>query len=158
MSSEIVKLNVGGEHFVASRTTLCSVKDSVLAKMFGPDSQFAPPVEISGEIFLDRNPAAFPYLLDYLRNRCRLTVEPPKEILPRLRADADYFGLVNLVQRCDRLLKKPEPQKPQPQKPHYKYYKTHDFSSYKNPEFKLVQVVPAVGVGTTEFIFERIQE
>lgn len=73
-ANEILKLNVGGKHFVTTRTTLTSVKDSMMAKLFAgtADSEFAPPLEIDGEVFMDRNPAAFGILLDYLRDGCRL--------------------------------------------------------------------------------------
>eukprot|EP00977_Amphora_coffeiformis_P023405 scaffold13276_cov151-Amphora_coffeaeformis.AAC.3 len=74
-ANEILKLNVGGKHFITTRTTLASVKDSMLAKLF----------------------AAFGILLDYLRDGCRLLKDASAEILPRLRADAGYFGLQNLV-------------------------------------------------------------
>lgn len=162
-SSEILKLNVGGaEHFVTTRTTLCAVKGSMLASMFGPDSEFAPPKEIDGEIFLDRNPAAFPYVLDYLRDGCRLVVDPPKEILPRLRADADYFGLVRLVKCCDQLLSKSQPKKTpatsNPPRPVF-FLKTDNVESVPSNDWKLVQVVPAVVANgkvrtRTEFVFE----
>ena len=67
-SIDIIRLNVGGQHFITTRATLCAVEGSVLATMFCSDSNFAPPIEIEGkEVFLDRNPIAFGYILDYLR-------------------------------------------------------------------------------------------
>eukprot|EP00977_Amphora_coffeiformis_P024594 scaffold16355_cov170-Amphora_coffeaeformis.AAC.6 len=50
----------------------------MLAKKFAKDSSFAPPLQgtNSGRAFLDRNPETFPFVLDYLRNGCRLVYEP----------------------------------------------------------------------------------
>ena len=59
-SIDIIRLNVGGQHFITTRATLCAVEGSLLACMFCSDSNFAPPIEIEGkEVFLDRNPTAF---------------------------------------------------------------------------------------------------
>ena len=41
-----LRLNVGEQCFVTTRTLLCIVEGSMLAAIFSPDSQFAPPVEI----------------------------------------------------------------------------------------------------------------
>ena len=98
-SIDIIRLNVGGQHFITTRATLCAVEGSLLACMFRSDSNFAPPIEIEGkEVFLDRNPIAFSYILDYLRDGCHVMVDLPsnnneKALLQRLRTDADYFGL-----------------------------------------------------------------
>jgi hypothetical protein len=96
--------------------TLCAVEGSLLANMFRSDSNFAPPIEIDGggggggEVFLDRNPISFGYILDYLRDGCRVMVDLPSNnndeeaLLQRLRTDADYFGLEGLVLYCDTKL------------------------------------------------------
>lgn len=41
-----LRLNVGEQCFVTTRTLLCIVEGLMLAAIFSPDSQFAPPVEI----------------------------------------------------------------------------------------------------------------
>lgn len=93
--------------------------------------------------------------------------DPPKEILPRLRADADYFGLSNLVEHCDRLLLKPppSPRKPATPKPHYSYQSTTRIDDFCYPsDWKLVKVIPPVaddkGFVTKQarFVFERVVE
>jgi hypothetical protein len=105
-NNAIIRLNVGGQHFVTTRATLCAVEGSLLANIFRSDSTFAPPIEtIGGEVFLDRNPIAFGYILDYLRDGCRMVVDLSNNyegaLLQRLRTDADYFGLDDLVHYCD---------------------------------------------------------
>ena len=97
-SIDIIRLNVGGQHFITTRATLCAVEGSLLTSMFCLDSNFAPPIEIEGKVFLDRNPIVFGYILDYLRDGCHVMVDLPSNnneeaLLQRLRTDADYFGL-----------------------------------------------------------------
>jgi hypothetical protein len=100
--NDILRLSVGGQLYVTTRATLCAEEGSMLAKKFIPDSQFAPPTEIEpGIIFVDRNPATFDLILDYLRNGCRMVARPPSNLRLLLRAEADYFGLVKLVEACD---------------------------------------------------------
>ena len=58
--NDIIDLNVGGTRFSTSRQTLLSDPDSMLAKMFDPDSAFsAPGVKKEGAYFLDRDPIHF---------------------------------------------------------------------------------------------------
>ena len=40
--NSVVTLNVGGTKFVTTRQTLCSDPDSMLAKMFDPESPLQP--------------------------------------------------------------------------------------------------------------------
>jgi hypothetical protein len=100
----IVHLSVGGRRFSTLRTTLCADPDSMLAKTFAEDSPFRSPLQDddNGCFFLDRNPETFPYVLDYLRNGCRLLHEPPSTLLTGLGADAEYFGLTGLVNACSQ--------------------------------------------------------
>jgi hypothetical protein len=57
---EIIRLNVGGRHFVTTRQTLCAEAGSMLAVQF----------DLDGAIFIDRNPQTFEIVLDYFRNGC----------------------------------------------------------------------------------------
>ena len=68
--TDIIKLNVGGETFLTTRSTLVSCPDSLLAKMFDPDSG-RPPAAVTegGGYFLDQNPRYFGVILDWLRYR-----------------------------------------------------------------------------------------
>lgn len=61
-----------------------------------------------GNVFLDRNPAHFSYILDYLRLNCHKLPDAPTEQakLEALRAEADYFGLVGLVDCCNKKITK----------------------------------------------------
>jgi hypothetical protein len=100
--NDLLRLSAGGQLFVTTRATLCAYEGSMLASKFSPDSQFAPPIEIEpGLIFLERDPATFGLILNYLRNGCRMVTKSPTHLLPLFRAEADYFGLVKLVASCD---------------------------------------------------------
>ena len=67
--NDIIKLNVGGETFLTTRSTLVSCPESLLAKMFDPDSD-RPPAAVTegGGYFLDVNPRYFAIILEWLRH------------------------------------------------------------------------------------------
>jgi len=95
MSSKWVKLNVGGQLFHTTLTTLLTWPDSLLAKMFESESGFAPPYSENGVYFLDSNPKYFAVILDWLRYG---EIMVDADINPRNVAKvADYFGLEKLV-------------------------------------------------------------
>jgi hypothetical protein len=66
-NDEIIKLNVGGAHFEAWKSTLLKYPDSMLGRLFTTSSQLAKPNE-DGEYFFDRNPDYFNAILNYLRS------------------------------------------------------------------------------------------
>ena len=63
-----VKLDVGGTKFKTTRGTLTSAPESLLAKMFDPDSE-RPPAALSedGYYLIDACPRAFAIILNWLR-------------------------------------------------------------------------------------------
>jgi hypothetical protein len=171
-SIDIIRLNVGGQHFITTRATLCAVEGSLLATMFCSESNFAPPIEIEGkEVFLDRNPIAFGYILDYLRDGCRVMVDLPSNnneeaLLQRLRTDADYFGLDGLVLYCDTklriIIKKQYNERDNAAKlVHYLYEQNSD-GTCPGPGWRLYKHIPSIydsdgkNVERGKFIFERI--
>ena len=93
----MIKLNVGGTLFTTTVATLTKYPDSMLAAMFNPESE-RPPAEKddNGNFFMDRDPRAFEYILQFLRN-ARL----PKEIvgcsIEQVEWEADYFSLQELL-------------------------------------------------------------
>ena len=89
----IIDLNVGGTRFQTSRQTLTADTNSMLAKMFDPESSFsAPGVKKDGAYFLDRNPVHFGAVLDFLRSG---HLEKDCNV-PALLKEASYFGLQGL--------------------------------------------------------------
>ena len=105
--SPIVRLNVGGTAFTTLRGTLCNAPGSMLSAKFAEGSPFgAPLTDETGTFFLDTNPETSGYILDYLRRGSRLAGKPPVDLLERVRADADYFGISELVAELDKRLAK----------------------------------------------------
>ena len=97
---EVLQINVGGKFFVTKRSTLCGFDDSMLAKMFKPDSPFSSLTkDTSGRIFIDRDPEAFEFILLYLMRGAVLTSFPQNDdLLARVVHESDYFGLQELTE------------------------------------------------------------
>jgi len=105
---DIIKLNVGGRIFVTKRCTLCACPDSLLGRMFDPDSEFAQPAEIDGCVFLDRDPDMFTHVLQYLRKSCDHFRKMSECDLYQLRNEADYYGFPELREELQRCIEKIE--------------------------------------------------
>ncbi|GFH55452.1 hypothetical protein CTEN210_11928 [Chaetoceros tenuissimus] len=84
----IVKLNVGGTHYVTSLTTINNSPKSMLAKAVSDRWK----KEDSNEpIFFDRDGQRFKYVLDYLRDgKVNL---PVGENVETFRTELEYFGI-----------------------------------------------------------------
>ena len=97
MSGKVIKLNVGGTLFTTTVATLTKYPDSMLAIMFNPESE-RPPAEKDdhGNFFLDCNPRAFEYILEFLR-RGKLPEEIAGCGIEQVEWEADYFGLQELL-------------------------------------------------------------
>jgi len=66
--NDIIALDVGGTRFDTTRQTLLQDPNSMLAKMFDPNSPLTPGLVKNGAYFLDRDPEYFRFILNYLRN------------------------------------------------------------------------------------------
>ena len=86
-----IKLKVGGIMFETTRTTLISDRDSILAKMFDPDSDRPPAVNQDGVFLIDACPRAFNVILNWLRYKDVILSKDiqAEEVIPV----ADFFGL-----------------------------------------------------------------
>lgn len=104
--NDIILLNVGGKRFETSRQTLLSDPQSMLAKMFDPESRMEPGVEREGAYFLDRDPHTFGLVLTYLRSGLLLADKPID--LQAMLCEARYFSLLGLE---ELVLQKLEPER-----------------------------------------------
>jgi hypothetical protein len=96
-----VQINVGGKIFMTKLSTLLNVKGSLFEKIIL--SQFYDKGE---EIFFDRSPRMFNYILNFMRYRyLNFSNFTNKELLD-LRIEADYYGINKIIDRIDIILEK----------------------------------------------------
>jgi hypothetical protein len=88
---DIVSLNVGGQKFTTTRSTLCQVQDSLLAIMFSGRWEDGLKRDQDGAVFFDCNPQYFGYVLEYLRTKRIATAEEPAELPQVPPGDLKYF-------------------------------------------------------------------
>lgn len=103
----VFKLNVGGsKSFEVSQQVLTEVPHSRLAKMFANEKRVRKSAD--GTVFIDRNPAYFELVLDYLRSNCSLpAIKDPflstmveKELVYWQVRVADHPAFVELARVC----------------------------------------------------------
>jgi hypothetical protein len=89
-------LNVGGERFATSLATLRGTSGTLLEEMFreGSDTPCGP----DGSYFIDRDPTAFGYVLQYLRNGDMLVKSGDDDFRMEVLDEAEHFQLPKGVQ------------------------------------------------------------
>jgi len=95
-SGDKIKLDVGGKIFSASKSTLCSKPNSFFGVMLSGKYKLIP--DENGCYFIDRNPASFEIILDYLRGYEIDLSNIDKRTLQILKQDAEFYNLVELIQ------------------------------------------------------------
>jgi len=113
--ADTVRLNVGGTKFTTTLSTLraapgsklaCGVEEWVDADGVVPGYQ---------HLFIDSDPETFAWVLDFLRRGCHLVGTPPDHLLEKVRADAQLFGIDELVTALDEKISQAQAQ------PSYEY-------------------------------------
>ena len=97
---DIIHLNVGGQQFTSTRSTLCQVEGSLLAIMFSGRWERGLKRDEDGAVFFDYNSQYFGFILDYLRAKKIATPENPAP-MPKVHQDheknfsnlVEYLGL-----------------------------------------------------------------
>jgi len=84
-------LNVGGERFSTSLSSLRSIRGSFFEKMFRVGANTT--IGADGTYFIDRHPSSFGYILDYLRNGDLLIKSNDQSLRMKLLDDAEYYLL-----------------------------------------------------------------
>ncbi len=98
-SSGWVVLNVGGERFHTTRSTLTRLPGTLFTAMFEPDSAFALTRDETGAVLIDRDGRYFRVLLNYLRHGS-LIIDPGLSPLG-VYEEARFFGLHDLAAELD---------------------------------------------------------
>lgn len=94
MMSDWISLDVGGLQVSTARSTLCSSPDSVLARMFDPNSGLPPARMEEGRYCIDADPRCFQVILNWLRRRVIVIENIPSELL---LAEVEYWGLEEMA-------------------------------------------------------------
>ena len=97
--SDWLKLNVGGQIFQTTRTTLLSEPNSTLANMFTNDQLEK---DDQGNYLIDRSPKYFEPLLNYLRYR-KLIIDPGVNV-QGVYEEAKYFGIESAIPDIEKML------------------------------------------------------
>ena len=91
-TSDIIKLNIGGDRFHTKAETLLKVKDTLFYKIL-----ISKKFDITKEIFFDRFSTYFVYILDFLRYD-RLNIKRfKKPELEELLIEVEYFEVSFIV-------------------------------------------------------------
>lgn len=90
-----IKLDVGGERFTTSLTTLTRFPDTMIGAMFS--GRHALPLDSEGYHFIDRDGTHFRYILNFLRSPDKVKIEITGPALSELKGECEYYGLDELM-------------------------------------------------------------
>ena len=101
-----IKLNVGGQYFTTSKTTLLADGKSMLGTMFSGYHELTKSSD--GSYFIDADGTYFQIILNFLRGTIPDVSEVPKdeEVLLKLKAEADFYQLSALKELITATLAK----------------------------------------------------
>jgi len=97
--SNPIRLNVGGQVFVTTLSTVTSIKGTFFEAMFS--GQFNVKPADDGTFCIDRDPFVFRHVLNYLRGEVLNLIHLSKAELEALKKDAEFYqipGLIELMQ------------------------------------------------------------
>lgn len=102
----MITLNVGGELYSTSRSTLCTQKDSMLAAMFSGHHKLKKTE--NGSYFIDADGKHFRIILNYLRGRIIYSTDllEDRKTLMELKKEADFYNLAGLKDLIDICLER----------------------------------------------------
>ena len=94
-----VHLNVGGQLFITSESTIFS-QDSMLRAMLKHPN---PAQIIDGAYFIDRDPVMFRWILNFMRGSNILPAKDSQELM-QLKEEAEYFALESLLAKIQHIV------------------------------------------------------
>lgn len=89
----IITLDIGGKKFQTKLDTLLSLKDTLFYKIF-----LSGKIDVTKEIFIDRNYTYFNYILSYLRNRKLISSDTlTNTLVSEILAEAEFYQVQELI-------------------------------------------------------------
>ncbi|KAG1440812.1 hypothetical protein G6F56_011762 [Rhizopus delemar] len=96
----VIKLNIGGVSYYTYHDTL--KRSPYFMNLL--DGEMKKKTLVNGdEIFIDRNGILFEHVIEYLRTGSLESIEDDKQTLQRLREEAEYYQLRDLIDSIDSL-------------------------------------------------------
>jgi hypothetical protein len=86
--NDVIRFNIGGKKFATKTETLLSVKDTIFYQLI-----LSKKIDLKQEIFFDRSPKMFPFILDFLRYHKIDFKRFNKEEIEELQIEADYYEI-----------------------------------------------------------------
>lgn len=96
----IIQFNVGGKKFATSETTLNETKGTLFTKLIDSGK-----IDPKTEIFFDRSPRMFPFIMEYLRKKTISYKSMKKDDLDLLRSDAEYYQIAEISEFLESKLR-----------------------------------------------------
>ena len=108
IQKDMISLNIGGNYYSTSKSTLCSQKNSMLAAMFSGYHKLTKSED--GLYFIDADEKYFDIILNRLSGRIQYATDLPEDrrTLLELRKESDFYNLVVLKDLIDICLDKHE--------------------------------------------------
>lgn len=94
-----LKLNVGGEKFSVSVTSLKNIRDSFLCRLVESGK-----IDLKEEVFIDRSPKLFKIILDFYRFQKIELSELTKREFEELKVEATYYSIDEIISYLDEVL------------------------------------------------------
>lgn len=90
-----IKLDVGGNRFTTSLTTLRRFPDTMIGAMFSGRHAFN--LDEEGYFFIDRDGTHFRYILNFLRSPETFELDLAGPALKELKSECDYYGVLEIM-------------------------------------------------------------
>ena len=97
----IVKLNVGGKHYMTTRTTLENCGENMLSNLIS--AKYSPTM-IEDAYFIDRDGTTFREILNFLRNAEEYKLPTNSQDLNALLIEARYYTIMPLIEKIEQKL------------------------------------------------------